>query len=43
MKVIKRVNPNLSHHKEKNTFFYFFNFNCVGHNKLENSERDGNT
>ena len=34
MKVIKRVNPNLSHHKEKNIFFYFFNFDCVDHNKL---------
>ena len=25
MKIIKRVNPNSSHHKEKN-FFHFFNF-----------------
>ena len=31
----------------KNTYFYFIDyakaFDCVDHNKLENSERDGNT
>ena len=25
MKVVKRVNPKSSHHKEKKIFFYFFN------------------
>ena len=32
---------------QKNTYFYFIDytkaFNCVDHNKLENSSRDGNT
>ena len=32
---------------QKNIYFYFIDytkaFNCVDHNKLENSERDGNT
>ena len=32
---------------QKNIYFCFFDyakaFNCVDHNKLENSERDGNT
>ena len=32
---------------QKNTYFYFMDyaktFDCVDHNKLENSERDGNT
>ena len=32
---------------QKNIYFYFIEyakaFDCVNHNKLENSERDGNT
>ena len=32
---------------QKNIYFYFIDyvkaFDCVDHNKLENSERDGNT
>ena len=32
---------------QKNIYFYFIDyakaFDCVAHNKLENSERDGNT
>ena len=32
---------------QKNIYFYFIDyakaFDCVGHNKLENSSRDGNT
>ena len=47
-----KLSTSLDHQKskrvpEKHLFFFFFDyakaFDCVDHNKLENSERDGNT
>ena len=36
-----------SHKNQKNIYFFFIDyakaFDCVDHNKLENSSRDGNT